>query len=241
MARSLHSARPKSNGYQTNVSALEGQARAYARISGAHEIARRPCSDRCEARQRPAASRGLRPRPHDHRRDPTAPAVHVVPPLPDTGDNCYRFTQARRLRTATEFSAVLKAPQQRSIRAERRHLSVIAAWTAAELTGVRFGVTVGRRNARRAVDRTLVKRIVREACRHQASAFERCAAQAAVRIDVAVRLKSALVDASAQPLAMTQWRRQLRDEADALLQTMLAELAARLRQPQVTDPTTSRR
>ncbi len=150
-----------------------------------------------------------------------------------TGDNRYGFAKARRLRTPAEFSAVLNAPRERSIRAARQCLSVIAAWTEVGTTEsaaacVRFGVTVGRRNARRAVDRALVKRIVREACRHRASAFERCAAQAAVCIDVALRLKSPLADADGQALAMTHWRRQLRGEADALLEYLLEGLAARL-------------
>ncbi len=93
---------------------------------------------------------------------------------------------------------------------------------------VRFGVTVGKRNARRSVDRTLVKRIVREACRHYAGAFEDCAAHAAARIDIALRLRAPLVDAGGAPLAMRVWRRQVRADADGLLQDALARLAARL-------------
>ena len=112
-------------------------------------------------------------------------------------------------------------------------LSIGASWVAAELTGaavgtVRFGVTVGKRNARRSVDRVLVKRIVREACRHHAEAFEGCAAQASVRIDIALRLKSPLVDAQGAPLAMRAWRRQVRADADDLLQEMLTRMVGRL-------------
>ena len=108
-------------------------------------------------------------------------------------------------------------------------LSINAAWTAAEsAAGVRFGVTVGKRNARRSVDRALVKRIVREACRQRAVAFECCAAQASARIDIALRLKSPLVDAHGKPLAMRRWRRQVRAEADILLQDVLTQVASRL-------------
>lgn len=117
-------------------------------------------------------------------------------------------------------------------------LSLSAAWTGvggAESTPahVRFGVTVGKRNARRAVDRALVKRIVREACRHQAGAFESCAAQLAVRIDVVLRLKAPLTDGNGRALAMSQWRRQVRAEADALLERILGELAVRVRDREV--------
>ena len=148
------------------------------------------------------------------------------------GDRRFRFDSARRLKAPAEFAAILAAPRERSLKASRQMLSLSATWTEvappASVAGhVRFGVTVGKRNARRSVDRALIKRIVREACRHHASAFESHAAQRALRIDVVVRLKSPLTDDSGRALAMTQWRRQVRVEADALLSRALAELAVR--------------
>src|SRR5687768_10825662 len=123
-------------------------------------------------------------------------------------------------------------------------LSINAAWArtpsrakdGSNAGNVRFGVTVGKRNARRSVDRMLVKRIVREACRHRAAAFEDCAAQASARIDVALRLKAPLVNKEGAPLAMRVWRRQVRAEADGLLQEVLTRLAGRLA-PANTSPT----
>jgi ribonuclease P protein component len=147
-------------------------------------------------------------------------------------DNHNGFASARRLKTPAQYSAVLRAPREQSIRVARQVLSISAAWTAAGAIGdrasVRFGVTVGKRNARRSVDRALVRRIVREACRQHASAFERCAAKAAARIDISLRLRSPLVDAQGEPLAMRSWRRQVRAEADALLQDVLTQLPGRL-------------
>ena len=111
-------------------------------------------------------------------------------------------------------------------------LSITAAWVTPAVDepagSVRFGVTVGKRNARRSVDRALIKRIVREACRHYAAAFDGCAAQASARIDVALRLKSPLVDAHGAPLAMRVWRRQVRADADDLLQQVLTRISRRL-------------
>jgi ribonuclease P protein component len=148
-------------------------------------------------------------------------------------DNRYGFASERRLKTPAQYSAVLRAAREQSIRAARQMLSISAAWTAAGAIGdgtvsVRFGVTVGKRNARRSVDRALVKRIVREACRQRASAFECCAAKAAARIDISLRLRSPLVDAQGEPLGMRSWRRQVRAEADALLQDVLTQLPDRL-------------
>ncbi|HZA95929.1 MAG TPA: ribonuclease P protein component [Burkholderiaceae bacterium] len=153
-----------------------------------------------------------------------------------TGVKRYGFASSRRLKTPAEFSALLRAPRDRSIRAERQMLSINAAWVTTasraedvnKAGSVRFGVTVGKRNARRSVDRVLVKRIVREACRHHADAFERCAAQASARIDIALRLKTPLVDARGHRMAMRAWRRQVRVDADSLLHEVLSRVAGRL-------------
>lgn len=148
------------------------------------------------------------------------------------GDKRYGFASLRRLKTPAEFSALLRAPRERSIRAARSMLSINAAWVTsadgATAGRVRFGVTVGKRNARRSVDRALIKRVVREACRHYAGTFDRCAAQAPARIDIALRLKSPLVDAHNAPLAMRVWRRQIRADADELLQEVLTHVSRRL-------------
>ena len=102
-----------------------------------------------------------------------------------------------------------------------------AAWSSSETPAVRFGITVGKRNARRAVDRAVVKRILRDASRHAASALEAICAGRGLRLDVAFRLK-ALRDRSAegQP-ALVAWRRALRDEADFLLDRLGRHLAER--------------
>lgn len=149
------------------------------------------------------------------------------------GDRRFRFGPARRLKASADFAAILAAPREQSLKASRPMLSLSATWTdvvaAASAAGsVRFGVTVGKRNARRSVDRALIRRIVREACRHQAGAFETRAARGAIRIDVVLRLKAPLTDSAGRALAMTQWRRQVRVEADALLETALVELALRV-------------
>jgi len=162
-----------------------------------------------------------------------------------TGVKRYGFASLRRLKTPAEFSTLLRAPRERSIRAERQMLSINAAWVTAASSPadgtkagrVRFGVTVGKRNARRSVDRTLVKRIVREACRHRAAAFEDYAAQASARIDTALRLKAPLLNEHGAPVAMRVWRRQIRADAESLLDEVLTRLRARLPSNSATSPT----
>lgn len=223
------------DGHQTNVSTFQGQARANARVFGAHALtrrARRDCGAPC---QRAAAPRGLKPVPpkalqrlnSDLRQRSTAKFEVTA------ADKLSGFAPSRRLKTPADYSAVRHAHARQSMRAARQLMAVTAAWTdvvvsAQDAGRVRFGVTVGKRNARRAVDRVLVKRIVREACRRCAAAFEGCATEASVRIDISMRLKSPLADPQGPPLAMRKWRRQIRAEADGLLQDVLMQLAQRL-------------
>lgn len=113
---------------------------------------------------------------------------------------------------------MLAAPRSQGLRAARHWLSMTAAWFPSEQAAVRFGTTVGKRNARRAVDRNLVKRILREAARRAAPQLESTCAQRGLRLDVSFRLKSSRDRAAEGPRAsLTAWRRALREEADALL------------------------
>jgi ribonuclease P protein component len=90
-----------------------------------------------------------------------------------------------------------------------------------EAEPVRFGFTVGRRQARRAVQRTLVKRVLREAARNAASTLRPLAVGRTV--DVVLRLRSPLP--GARETSQAQLKRSLRTEADSLI----AQLARHLR------------
>lgn len=121
---------------------------------------------------------------------------------------------------------MLAAPRAQSLRSARHWLSMTAAWSPGAPPAVRFGMTVGKRNARRAVDRALVKRILREASRQAAPALERTCARRGLRLDVAFRLKASRDRAAeGQRLSLVAWRRALRDEADSLLDRLDRHLA----------------
>jgi hypothetical protein len=104
-------------------------------------------------------------------------------------------------------------------------LSVTAAWFNAAPPGARLGITVSKRMARRAIDRALVKRIVREAFRVSAAGLERQAAAARVRVDISIRMKRPIAtpgDPKRPSLAV--WRRTLRSEVEQLLSAVAARL-----------------
>ncbi len=99
------------------------------------------------------------------------------------------------------------------------HLLVVA--------NVRFGITVSKRQARRAVARNMVKRVLRESARHAATALQ--TAVAGARADVVFRLKSPLPGAEA-----TTWlalKAELRREADSLLEQLRDRLVQARPQP----------
>lgn len=121
---------------------------------------------------------------------------------------------------------MLAARRGASMRAAGDRLSMTAAWGAtADARPTRLGITVGKRMARRSIDRVLVKRIVREAFRHVAPMLDRSAASAGVAVDVSVRLKAPLGEPGS-PLrpALAVLRRGLRGDADQLLQALIGRL-----------------
>ena len=135
------------------------------------------------------------------------------------------FGRCRRLLRPSEFASVLAAPRPQAVRAARHWLSMSAAWFPSDVPSVRFGFTVGKRNARRAIDRALVKRIVRDASRRAAAGLEAACAARGLRLDVAFRLKAARTAGAADQPSVAAWRRALRDEADALLDRLGRHLA----------------
>lgn len=137
----------------------------------------------------------------------------------------------RRLRTPAQFAAVAAARGARAPRGARRWLAVSCRIDDAAAAGQarsRFGLTVPRRLARRAVDRNLVKRVVREAMRAAATALDQAAAapRGDSRIDIVVRLKAPLAPIAELPRA--RLKSELRAEADALLAALVRDVRAAL-------------
>jgi RNase P protein component len=93
--------------------------------------------------------------------------------------------------------------------------------TLLECAPLRFGIAVPRRQARRAVARNMVKRVLREAARAALPALRGAGADA--RADVLMRLKQPLPRASAAGWAAV--KRELRAEADDLMRQLGARLA----------------
>lgn len=123
---------------------------------------------------------------------------------------------------------MLAARGPATLRLARRWLavSVLASVPNAALAQgepVRFGFTVGKRNARRAVERNLVKRVLRESVRHAHPQLADLARLRGLELAVSLRLKAPLTP-KGESAPRTELRRALRAESDELL----ADLARRM-------------
>jgi ribonuclease P protein component len=87
---------------------------------------------------------------------------------------------------------------------------------------VRFGLTVGRRQARRAVERAMVKRVLREAVRNAAGTLGELVRDR--NLDLVLKLRAPLPERCEMSLA--QVKRSLRTEADALIGQLARHLRA---------------
>lgn len=132
-----------------------------------------------------------------------------------------RFPAARRLLSPRQFVAVTSDPS--AWRKARRWLAIACRVDAGDSAGqgqVRFGFTAAKRNARRAVDRNTVKRVLREAAREHLAELDGAAGPRPV--DIVLRLKASVPARAA--LSKIEWKAALRIEADALLAQLAREL-----------------
>jgi ribonuclease P protein component len=196
----------RDHGNQTHLSAVRGQAQAHPRVPGPHEVTGRPRRSQRAAREGTQTSGRL-----SEGRSTVA----------------YGFPRAYRLQSEAQFTAVAQAGPE-SIRLSQRWFVLIAKPVATTEPAaapsparVRFGLTVGKRLARRSVDRVLIKRILREAARHSAPEL---AALAPAALDILLRLKAPLPPRATTPRG--QLKRALREDADAVLRRLVDRLAA---------------
>jgi ribonuclease P protein component len=132
------------------------------------------------------------------------------------------FPRSARLRTTRDFQAC-RAPQFRaSLRWVGLSARVAGDDGKLDAARVRIGLTVGKRVARKSVQRNLVKRVLREAARHALPQITQ--ATALRRVDIVLHMKAAFPSAEQMPLAA--FRRALRAETDLLMLRLIRHLAS---------------
>lgn len=137
----------------------------------------------------------------------------------------FTYPQApwRASRRWIAMSALILPPPSRSPTAA----PVVPAGAVLARARLRFGITVSRRQARRAVARNAVKRVLRESARHAAAELSRLAPSQGV--DVLLRLKAPLPEPAGAGWSLV--KQQLRREADGLMAQLRSHLRAQARGP----------
>lgn len=131
----------------------------------------------------------------------------------------YSYPRSLRLIKSEDYGVLARTRNALSFGLAAQYFTLSAVWRHQHSQPLRFGVTVGKKQAPRSVDRQLVKRIIREGLRHEAKGLkaycpEHCG------IDVVVRLRAPLGAIAYFPKS----RRALKACLHADLQTLLQRL-----------------
>ena len=93
--------------------------------------------------------------------------------------------------------------------------SLSAMWREAPQP-LRFGLTIGKRNSPRSVDRALCKRVLREVARHRAPEFLKALDQRSYGLDISLRLCQSLEKMDAYHVGVDALKKALFNDANGL-------------------------
>ena len=140
-----------------------------------------------------------------------------------------KFPRSLRIIKSADYGVLVHTRNENTFRLTSKYFSINAMKFPEEPGRLRFGITVGKRNAHRSVDRALVKRTLREAARKQAPNLAALLGEQGVGLDVSLRLRVPLkeipgIDQASTPEAV------LRTDARSLMEALLKRLPKQLAQ-----------
>ena len=100
-----------------------------------------------------------------------------------------KFPRSLRIIKSADYGVLVHTRNENTFRLTSKYFSINAMKFPEEPGRLRFGITVGKRNAHRSVDRALVKRTLREAARKQAPNLAALLGEQGVGLDVSLRLR----------------------------------------------------
>ncbi|MBQ8829182.1 MAG: ribonuclease P protein component [Burkholderiaceae bacterium] len=106
----------------------------------------------------------------------------------ESTESSYALSAERRIKRSSDFLLILKSKGPDVLRLCNHWFELKVRKTTA-VAGVRFGFTVGKVNAKRSVDRVLIKRILRESARNRIPVFSVLCRNENMGIDISLRLK----------------------------------------------------
>ena len=109
--------------------------------------------------------------------------------MSNSAQAAFGFPRSLRLIKTSDYGVLVHVRNENTFRVASKYFSANALKFVEHPGRIRFGITVGKKNAHRSVDRALVKRILREAARQQAPDLVARLRELGVGLDVSLRLR----------------------------------------------------
>lgn len=141
-----------------------------------------------------------------------------------------KFPRSLRIIKSADYGVLVHTRNENTFRLTSKYFSINAMKFPEEPGRLRFGITVGKRNAHRSVDRALVKRTLREAVRKQAPNLAALLGEQGVGLDVSLRLRVPLKEIPGIDQGVNALKLSLRTDAQSLMEALLKRLPKQLAQ-----------
>lgn len=141
-----------------------------------------------------------------------------------------KFPRSLRIIKSADYGVLAHTRNENTFRLTSKYFSINAMKFPEEPGRLRFGITVGKRNAHRSVDRALVKRTLREAARKQAPNLAALLGEQGVGLDVSLRLRVPLKEIPGIDQGVNALKLSLRTDARSLMEALLKRLPKQLAQ-----------
>ena len=141
-----------------------------------------------------------------------------------------KFPRSLRIIKSADYGVLVHTRNENTFRLTSKYFSINAMKFPEEPGRLRFGITVGKRNAHRSVDRALVKRTLREAARKQAPNLAALLGEQGVGLDVSLRLRVPLKEIPGIDQGVNALKLSLRTDAQSLMEALLKRLPKQLAQ-----------
>lgn len=135
-----------------------------------------------------------------------------------------KFPREMRIIKTSDFGKLVQAQGKEVTRASAAYFSATALQRPNVVGNLRIGITVGKKNAHRSVDRALVKRTLRETARKQAPYLIALLCDTGVGLDVSLRLKMPLSTVKGREIGVKALKQALRRDAEKLLEKLAKRL-----------------
>lgn len=140
----------------------------------------------------------------------------------------YKFPREMRIIKTSDFGILVQMQGKEVTRASTAYFSATALQRPNAEVSLRIGITVGKKNAHRSVDRALVKRTLRETARKQAPYLIALLCDTGVGLDVSLRLKMPLSTVDGREVGVKALKQSLRQDAEKLLEKLAKRLHSSL-------------